>query len=122
LFLAFLLMHCADTFATKYYIPDVNFQNKLIALGYGGCITNDSIDSNCPAVANETSLDISNSNINDISGILAFTSLDTLISQYNPLYNGPTITLPSSLSFLDITGAQCGNNLPQFPPSLIYLT
>jgi uncharacterized repeat protein (TIGR01451 family) len=121
LLFALLLINNADTFATWYYIPDVNFKNKLIALGYGACITNDSIDSNCPAVANETSLDISNSNIFDISGILAFTSLDTLVSQYNPLYNGPTITLPPTLTWLDITGAQCGFNLPQFPPSLIYL-
>jgi len=121
LLVGIFLLHSAGTYATLYHIPDTNFQNKLIALGYGACISNDSIDSNCPAVANATSLNISNSNINDITGILAFASLDTLMCQSNPLSNGGNISLPSAITWLDISGTQCGSLLSQFPPSLIYL-
>src|SRR5687767_3728254 len=93
-FFTFLLLNCANAFATLYLIPDTNFRNKLIQLGYGACIANNFIDSNCPAVANETSLNISNSNIRDIEGIQAFTSLDTFVTQYNPLIQGGQINLP----------------------------
>jgi|GEM_PF-5858507 len=121
LLLPLFMLACAETFATLYYIPDANFENKLISLGYGSCISNDSIDSTCPLVANATSLDISNSNIHDLGGILAFTSLDTLVSEFNLLYNAGNIILPSTLTWLDIQGAQCGSFLTQWPPSLVYL-
>jgi len=121
LLISFFLFAFTETFATLYHIPDANFRNKLIALGYGSCISNDSIDSTCPLVANETSLNLSNSNIADLRGILAFTSLDTLISQYNQLFNGGNIILPSTITHLDILGAQCGMYLTQWPPSLVYL-
>ncbi|MFD1603386.1 T9SS type A sorting domain-containing protein [Flavobacterium artemisiae] len=64
-------------------IPDSNFEDKLIALeidkdGKNGKIANSSIKK-------VTSLDLSNSNINNLAGIEAFTALTYLDCNYNNL-------------------------------------
>lgn len=101
--------------AQMIYLPDTNFRNKLINLGYGSCIVADSIDSSCPLVASETSLTIVNFNIHDLQGIQAFVSLTFLDCGANQLTNLPS--LPNSLTFL-----WCGLNqltsLPSLPNSL----
>lgn len=73
-------------------IPDANFKAKLIAGGYGVCVTLDGhtvIDVNgdgeiqvCEA-ENVGSLTIDQSNINSIEGILQFRNIQTLSFKYN---------------------------------------
>lgn len=73
-----------DAVSEEYtQIPDLAFENKLIALG---------IDSGAPdgqvltsKVAAVTQLDLENSNISDLTGIQAFVSLDNLYLRKNNL-------------------------------------
>jgi uncharacterized repeat protein (TIGR01451 family) len=101
--------------AQMVYLPDTNFRNKLINLGYGSCITGDSIDSGCALVTNATNLNVGNSNISDLQGIQSFINLDTLYCKNNILTSLPS--LPDSLQILD-----CNNNfiisLPALPANL----
>ena len=65
------------------YIPDVNFENKLISLGIDSGVADGKVlTSN---VASLTSLDVSNSNISNLAGIENFTSLNKLDCGYNKL-------------------------------------
>ncbi|WET05007.1 T9SS type A sorting domain-containing protein [Flavobacterium sp. YJ01] len=74
----------SDTPCTLYTtIPDINFENKLIALG---------IDSDAPdgkiltsKISEIISLDVSSSNITDLSGIQDFTALQDLKCNSNQL-------------------------------------
>ena len=70
----FISISAITSLAQMVLIPDVNFRTKLINLGYGSCITGDSINSACPLVANATNLNVSNANISNLQGIQAFGS------------------------------------------------
>jgi Leucine-rich repeat (LRR) protein len=68
----------------KTYVPDDNFENYLEANGMGDDITlNDSI--NTLSIEMLMSLDVSNENISDLTGIEDFTSLLMLKCYSNPL-------------------------------------
>ena len=68
----------------KTYVPDDNFENYLEANGMGDGITlNDSI--NTLSIEMLMSLDVSNENISDLTGIEDFTSLLMLKCYSNPL-------------------------------------
>jgi hypothetical protein len=68
----------------KTYIPDDNFENILEFNGWGDGITlNDSV--NTLSVEMLMSLDVSNENISDLTGIEDFTSLLMLKCYSNPL-------------------------------------
>ncbi len=119
-------------------IPDTNFVNWLNNNGYSSCMNGNQMDTTCNLVVNAVNLSCSSSNINDLTGIAYFDSLDTLqcnsnfltsisslpdslkvlICEYNDLTSLPV--LPSSLKIL-----RCeGNNiltLPSLPSSLEYL-
>lgn len=80
---------------TYSYIPDTNFENALYILGLDD-IQN---DNQVPTTNIESllSLDVSNSNINDLTGIEYFTSLTSLIANNNnittvDLSNNTTLT------------------------------
>ena len=77
------------------YIAHTNFKAKLLNLGYASCIVSDSIDSTCPLITNTFSLTVSSSNIHDMQGIQAFSSLDNLFCEFNQLTSLPV--LPGSL-------------------------
>ena len=68
----------------KTYVPDDNFENILEFNGWGDGITlNDSV--NTLSVEMLMSLDVSNENISDLTGIEDFTSLLMLKCYSNPL-------------------------------------
>jgi uncharacterized repeat protein (TIGR01451 family) len=96
-------------------IPDANFRNKLINLGYGSCFNGTMMDTTCSLVVNATSLDVSSSSILDLEGLQFFDNLIFLDCTYNILTELPT--LPGSLRELS-----CGNNsitsLSTIPDSL----
>ncbi|MBP7184621.1 MAG: T9SS type A sorting domain-containing protein [Saprospiraceae bacterium] len=119
-------------------IPDTNFVNWLNSHGFSSCLNGNQMDTTCNLVVNAVNLSCSSSNINDLTGIAYFDSLDTLqcnnnlltsisslpgslkvlICEYNDLTSLPV--LPTSLKIL-----RCeGNNiltLPSLPSSLEYL-
>lgn len=73
------------------YIPDANFKAKLIALGVD---TNTDNEIQFSEALVPTVLDVSNSNIADLTGIEAFTNLSTLNCSINNL---TTLNLSSNL-------------------------
>ena len=67
------------------YIPDDNFEQALIDLGYDTGELNDSVPtSNIKGI---TSLDISNRKITDLTGIKDFSALTKLVCRNNKLTN-----------------------------------
>src|SRR5690606_7291391 len=68
---------------TQYtYVPDDNFEQVLIDLGYDDVLDDYVLTSNINSI---TSLDVSNKNIFDLMGIESFISLQYLDCSYNSL-------------------------------------
>ena len=96
-----LFVAIPSTYAQQTYVPDDNFEQALIDLGYDDTfddyVVTDSINS-------VTHLDVSNDSISDLTGIEDFTALTNLYCRYNQLTN------------LDVSGAtaltilQCNDN------------
>ena len=83
-------------------IPDVNFETKLIALGLdSGPIDHLVLKS---SIAGITSLNVSNSNIQDMTGIQFFVALQLLYCQNNQLTN---LDVSNNIA---LGGLECGNN------------
>ncbi|PJA07607.1 MAG: hypothetical protein COX70_06105 [Flavobacteriales bacterium CG_4_10_14_0_2_um_filter_32_8] len=85
LFLGLLLI-AISSFTQKIYIPDINFRLWL-QNNYTSCMDGDSIITNCSTVINATSVNVSFYSIIDLTGIEAFTSIDTLYCENNQLTN-----------------------------------
>ena len=64
------------------YVPDDNFEQALIDLGYDDVLDNYVLTSNISGI---TTLNVSNRNISDLTGIEDFTSLEELYCQNNQL-------------------------------------
>jgi len=76
----------SDTPCTLYTsIPDINFENKLIALGLDSSISDGKVLTE--NIANITSLDVSSSAITDLSGIQDFGALTDLKCNSNQIKN-----------------------------------
>lgn len=99
-------------------IPDTNFRNKLIQLGYGTCFNGSLMDTTCSEVVNTISLDVSNSNISSVEGVQYFDNLSLLRCFENQLASLPQ--LPASLLRLDCSFNQL-NTLPALPATLYWL-
>jgi uncharacterized repeat protein (TIGR01451 family) len=132
-----LVLKFAPAKAQWVTIPDSNFVNKLTQL-YPSCMYGNQMDTSCTQVINTTDLDLSNSNISNISGIEHFVNLTNLTCVNNEInsisvlppflinidcrFNQITTinNLPNSLSVLD-----CSNNnlisLPVLPNTLTQL-
>ena len=67
-------------FGQKTYVPDTNFEQALIDLGYDD-ILDDSVRT--VSIDTVTNLNVGSQNIADLTGIEGFTSLKTLICGYN---------------------------------------
>ena len=100
----FLLFFASSyTFAQYTLIPDVNFENKLIALGIdAGSPDGKVLTSN---VNSRTSLDVSYSNIVDMNGIQDFVSLTNLICNSNQLI---TLDVSKNTALINLV---CSSNL-----------
>ena len=81
------------------YVPDGNFEQALIDLGY---ITDGGIDGSVTTseISTITTLDVSSKNISDLTGIEDFTSLETLIVSNNQLTR-LDLSQNTNLIFLD---------------------
>lgn len=83
--LFFLFLFLSSFLGQAQYtpIPDSNFENALILLGIdSGMIDGQVLTNNINTI---TSLDVTNSNITDLTGIDAFTNLETLNCAFNSL-------------------------------------
>tara|TARA_R110002167_G_scaffold350628_1_gene562881 strand:- start:1349 stop:4189 length:2841 start_codon:yes stop_codon:yes gene_type:complete len=70
--------------APQTYVPDDNFEQALITLGYDNVLDDSVITANINTVNN---LDISSSNISDLTGIEAFTALTSLNCHHNEIFS-----------------------------------
>ena len=89
-------------FGQQTYIPDDNFEQALINLGYDNVLDNYVITSN---ISNIGYLDVSSQNISDITGIQDFNSL-----WYLNCHNNQLMTLDVSNNIF-LTGLHCAMNL-----------
>jgi len=101
LLLIFSLPAVAQNWVT---IPDANFANKLNEL-FPECMNGNQIDGTCPAVSETTFLDVSFSNISDLSGVHVFANLVELDCSYNSLSNLPNFNGYNYPHYID-----CSNN------------
>lgn len=75
----------ATSFAQTTTIPDGNFEQALIDLGYDTGVIDGSVTTD--NIKNITTLNISNKNISDLTGIEDFTALTNLVCSSNKLTN-----------------------------------
>ena len=85
----------------KTYVPDDNFEQALIDLGYDNALDDSVLTANISSV---TTLDVSNDSISDLTGIEGFTALTML-----NLYINQLTALDMSNS-TNLTELNCGNN------------
>ena len=99
------------------YVPDDNFEQALIDLGYDNVLDNYVVTDSINSV---TFLDVRNDSISDLTGIEAFTALDTLwcgINQLDSLDVSSNTALTSlSCGLNQLTSLTVGSNT-----ALIYL-
>ena len=84
------------------FIPDANFESKLIALGIDSGVADGKVAT--ASIAGLTSLDVSSSPITDLTGIQDFVALKTFYCNNNQL-TSLDISKNIVLTFLD-----CSNN------------
>ncbi|MGB0892067.1 MAG: ELWxxDGT repeat protein [Flavobacteriaceae bacterium] len=75
-------LYVYNPFSNQTYVPDNNFEQDLIDLGYDDVLDDYVITSNINTITN---LNLENKNISDLTGIEAFTSLKTLNVKNNLL-------------------------------------
>ena len=112
-----LFIFCLQLLPTKAQwvtIPDANFVNFL-TLNYPSCMNGNLMDTTCAGIVNETTLNLYNLNISDLTGVRYFVNLTFLNCSFNQLTSLPN--LPNNLQQLN-----CGynniNNLSALPSSL----
>ena len=99
-------------------IPDANFVSWLNNNGFSNCMSGNQLDTTCNDVLNESFIDCSGGNINDLTGICFFKNLLSLSCHDNHISILPP--LPSSLVFLDCSVNQL-TDMPELPVSIIAL-
>jgi plastocyanin len=82
----------------KTYVPDDNFEETLIGLGYDDVLDDYVLTNNINSI---TSLDINAKGISDLTGIEDFTSLVQLLSYQNTL-SSVNLSLNTSLDYLEL--------------------
>ncbi len=115
--LSFLIFNSEKIKAQYVTIPDANFVTWLTA-NCPGCMIFDQMYTSCNAALNTTTVDVSNQNISDLTGIEYFVNLTSLKCNFNNLLSIPT--LPNSLQTLECVGNQL-TSLPTLPNSLTTL-
>ena len=100
-------------------ISDPNLLSWLQNNGYASCISGSQLDTTCSALLNATTVDISFSNLSNITEIRYFDNLESLDCSNNP-FLGNFPVLPDGLTSL--TCAYTGiSSLPPLPASLTLL-
>jgi len=89
------------TVQTTTYVPDDNFEQALIDLGYDDVLNDSVLTANISGV---TTLNVNNDSISDLTGIQSFTALTTL-----QCYNNQLVSLDVSNNTA-LTYLSCHNN------------
>ena len=96
-----LLFYVSIAFAQTTYVPDDNFEQALIDLGYDDTLDDYVLTENISSV---TSLDVREKEISDLTGIEGFTALTDLKCRRNQLTT-LNVSGNTALTYLD-----CHNN------------
>ncbi len=99
-----LLFICNALSAQNTYVPDDNFEQALITLGYDSGELNDSVPTN--AINSITYLNIEAKHIADLTGIEEFSSLEILDCARNDISNFDGLSALTNLQELDIHSNQ----------------
>ena len=91
-----VLLTSSFVFAQKTYVPDDKFEQALIDLGYDTTLDDSVLTANISGV---TTLDVSNKEISDLTGIEAFTALTYLDCNHNKL-TSLDVSANTALTFL----------------------
>ena len=91
-----VLLTSSFVFAQNTYVPDDNFEQALIDLGYDTTMDDSVLTANISGV---TSLDVSNKEISDLTGIEDFTALTELVCSSNKL-TSLDVTANTALTYL----------------------
>jgi uncharacterized repeat protein (TIGR01451 family) len=129
-----MLLWGGNSFGQTVTVFDANFLSFL-QQNFPGCVSGNQLNTQCPAVFNCQTLNISSKNISNLGGIAGFTNLHTLNCANNNISS--IITLPQYLVHLDaslnpitnifplpttITDLRLGScgltTLPALPPNL----
>ncbi|MDO6598494.1 T9SS type A sorting domain-containing protein [Oceanihabitans sp. 2_MG-2023] len=94
-------------FAQTTYVPDDNFEQHLINLGYDDVLDDYVLTANINTV---TAVGINNKNISDLTGIEDFTALEFLTCEFNQL-TSLDLTQNTSLEFLRCNSNQISGEL-----------
>lgn len=98
-------------------IPDPNFR-AFLQVQYPSCFVNDSLDTQCSEVVQESFLDLSNTDVIDLSGLEYFANLEHFKCKNNDLTT--LSNLPNSLIILDVRNNLL-SSLPSLPSGLVEL-
>ncbi len=113
-----LLVGATQVNAQFVTIPDANFR-AFLQQQYPTCFNpQGNMDTTCAAIGAATSINCSNLNISDLTGIRYFRSLETLNCSNNMI--STNFILPASLGILDCSFTML-NDLPILPSGLEYL-
>jgi hypothetical protein len=116
--LLLVLVQCSQTSQEEIVsIPDSAFLQALLELGID---TNGDGLISYPEAEASISINLSPSNISDLSGLEAFVNLDSLRIHMNPLAE-LDLSQNTSLKYLSCTGCQLGQLDLSHNPNLIYL-
>ena len=106
-----ILLTSSFVFAQNTYVPDDNFEQALIDLGYDTTLDDSVLTANISGV---TTLDVSDKEISDLTGIEAFTALVTLDMSENELtsidVSKNTALVYLELVFNDLTSIDVSKN------------
>jgi hypothetical protein len=91
-----VLLTSSFVFAQNTYVPDDKFEQALIDLGYDTTLDDSVLTANISGV---TSLDVSNKEISDLTGIEDFTALTELVCSSNKL-TSLDVTANTALTYL----------------------
>ncbi len=133
----FMIINFAAKAQNSVTIPDANFVAYLQS-NYASCMNGNLMDTTCTDITSVASLNVSNENISDLTGLQYFTGLTSLYCQNNLLTSLPS--LPANIQTLNCSGNQLtslpsltaniqtlncsGNqltNLPSLPANIQYL-
>lgn len=113
-----LILKFAPAKAQWVTIPDANFVTKLTQL-FPSCMNGNQMDTTCAAVVNATRINLTASNVSDLTGIQYFDNLNFLNFQGNQVSFFPT--LPPLIDTL-IASSNNITFIPYLPEMLKYFS
>ncbi|MBP6389556.1 MAG: hypothetical protein KA175_06330 [Flavobacteriales bacterium] len=117
--LLFAPLLIATTTHALWNVPDANLRAWITA-NYPGAMVGNAVNENHPGVQAATVLYMDNSGIVNLNGVQAFTNVQTLVADYNPITMSG-VYAPPNLLLLSLANCQLTGNLymDDFAPSTL---